>query len=67
MTDRIAAKMSADLATEVNRHLLRQVCENMFGITDMDLVRDTFEAILTDPDIQDRVVAIRAARRLGVK
>lgn len=67
MTDRIAASVSTDLATDINRKLLREVCVNLFGVADMDLVRDTFEAILTDPDIQARVMAIRTARRLGVK
>ena len=67
MTDRIAANVSADLTTEINRKLLGEVCENMFGIADVELVRDAFEAIRLDPDIQARVVAIRTARRIGVK
>jgi len=67
MTDRIAANVSADLTTEINRKVLGEVCENLFGMADMELVRDTFEAIRLDPDIQARVVAIRTARRLGVR
>ena len=67
MTDRIAASVSLDLASAINRKLLGEVCENMFGIADVELVRDTFEAIRLDPKIQDRVLAIRAARRIGVK
>lgn len=67
MTDDIAARVSLDLASEINRKILREVCENMFGMADMELVRDTFEAIRLDPEIQARVVAIRAARRIGVK
>jgi len=67
MTDRIAASVSLDLASAINRKLLGEVCENMFGIADVELVRDTFEAIRLDPDIQARVVAIRTARRIGVK
>jgi hypothetical protein len=67
MTDRIAASVSLDLASAINRKILGEVCENMFGMADVELVRDTFEAIRLDPEIQDRVVAIRAARRIGVK
>ena len=67
MTDRIAANVSIDLASAINRKILGEVCENMFGMADMELVRDTFEAIRLDPKIQDRVLAIRAARRIGVK
>jgi len=67
MTDRIAANVSIDLASAINRKILGEVCENMFGMADMELVRDTFEAIQLDPKIQDRVLAIRAARRIGVK
>jgi hypothetical protein len=67
MTDRITANVSADLTTEINRKLLAEVCKNLFGIADVELVRDTFEAIRLDPDIQARVVAIRTARRLGVR
>ena len=67
MTDHIAASVSTDLTSAVNRKLLGEVCENLFGMADVELVRDTFEAIRLDPEIQDRVVAIRAARRLGVK
>jgi hypothetical protein len=67
MTDEIAARVSLDFASEINRKLLGEVCENLFGIADVELVRDTFEAIRLDPEIQDRVVAVRAARRIGVK
>ena len=67
MTDDIAARVSLDLASEINRKILREVCENMFGMADMELVRDTFEAIRLDPEVQARVIAIRAARRIGVK
>ena len=67
MADRITANVSAGLTTEINRKLLGEVCENLFGMADMELVRDTFEAIRLDPDIQARVVAIRTARRLGVR
>jgi hypothetical protein len=67
MTDRIGASVSADLTSAINRKLLGEVCENLFGIADVELVRDTFEAIRLDPDIQARVVAIRTARRIGVK
>jgi hypothetical protein len=67
MTDRIAANVSIDPASAINRKILNAVCENMFGMADMELVRDTFEAIRLDPKIQDRVLAIRAARRIGVK
>lgn len=67
MTDHVAANVSLDLASEINRKLLREVCENLFGMADMELVRDTFEAIRLDPEIQARVIVIRAARRIGVK
>ena len=67
ITDRIAASVSIDLASAINRKILAEVCENMFGMADMELVRDTFEAIRLDPEIRNRVLAIRAARRIGVK
>lgn len=67
MTDDIAARVSLDLASAINRKLLGEVCENMFGMADVELVRDTFEAIRLDPEVQARVIAIRAARRIGVK
>ena len=67
MTDHITANVSADLTSEINRKLLAEVCKNLTGISDVELVRDTFEAIRLDPDIQARVVAIRTARRLGVR
>jgi hypothetical protein len=67
VTDHIAANVSTGLTSAINRKLLGEVCENLFGIADLELVRDTFEAIRLDPEIQDRVVAIRAARRIGVK
>ena len=67
MTDRIAASVSTDLTTEINRRLLGEVCMNLFGTTNVEYVRDVFNAIQQDPDIQDRVVAIRTARRIGVK
>jgi hypothetical protein len=67
MTDRIAANVSLGLTSAINHKLLGEVCENLFGMADVELVRDTFEAIRLDPKIQDRVVAIRAARRIGVK
>ena len=67
MTDTIAANVSGELSQQINRKLLMDVCQQLFGIADVELVRDTFEAIRLDPDIQDRVVAIRTARRIGVK
>jgi predicted house-cleaning noncanonical NTP pyrophosphatase (MazG superfamily) len=67
MTDDIAARISNDLAQKINRKLLDEVCENLFNTADVELVRDIFEAIRLDPKIQDRVVAIRAARRIGAK
>jgi hypothetical protein len=67
MTDQVAASVSHDLAIAINRKLLGEVCENLFDTADVELVRDIFEAVRLDPKIQDRVVAIRAARRIGVK
>lgn len=67
MADNIAADISHDLSMQINRKLLGVVCENLFGTADVELVRDTFEAIRLDPEIQARVIAIRAARRIGVK
>jgi len=67
MTDRIAANVSADLTTEINRKLLGEVCMNLFGTTNVEYVRDVFHAVQQDPDVQARVVAIRTARRIGVK
>ena len=63
----ITATVSQDLALELNRKLLGEVCENLFGTADVELVRDIFEAVRLGPKIQDRVVSIRAARRIGVK
>lgn len=67
MTDDIAARVSHDLAQEINRKALGEVCAHLFGAADVELVRDTFEVLLRDPEIQARVIAIRAARRIGVK
>ena len=67
MTDNIAAQVSHDLAQEINRKALGEVCVHLFGAADVELVRDTFEVLLRDPVIQERVVSLRAARRLGVK
>lgn len=67
MTNIITANVSGDLSQQISRKLLGEVCEQLFGTPDVELVRDTFEAIRLDPEIQDRVVAIRAARRIGVK
>ena len=67
ITDHIAASLSLDLTTEINRKLLGEVCMNLFGTTDVEYVRDVFHAVQQDPDIRDRVVAIRTARRIGVK
>ena len=67
MTDQIAASVSHDLAIAINRKLLSEVCENLFDTADVELVRDIFEAIRLDPKIQDRVIAIRAARRIGAR
>lgn len=67
MTDDIAARVSHDLAQEINRKALGEVCAHLFGTADVELVRDIFEALRLDPKIQDRVVSIRAARRIGVK
>jgi len=67
MTDDIAARVSHDLAQEINRKALGEVCAYLFGAADMELVRDTFEVLLRDPAIQERVVSLRAARRIGVK
>jgi len=67
MTDNITASVSNELSMQINRKLLGEVCENLFGTADVELVRDIFEAVRLDPDIQDRVVSIRAARRIGVK
>jgi hypothetical protein len=67
MTDNIAAQVSHDLAQEINRKALGEVCAHLFGAADVELVRDTFEVLLRDPAIQERVVSLRAARRIGVK
>ena len=66
MTDDIAARISHDLAQEINRKALGEVCAHLFGAADVELVRDTFEVLLCDPAIQERVVSLRAARRIGV-
>jgi hypothetical protein len=66
MTDDIAVRISNDLAQKINRKALDEVCAHLFA-ADVEWVRDTFEVILRDPAIQDRVVAIRAARRIGAK
>jgi len=67
MSDHIAANVSSELSHQINRKLLGEVCMNLFGTTNVEYVRDVFNAIQQDPDIQDRVVAIRTARRIGVK
>jgi hypothetical protein len=67
MSDHIAANVSSELSHQINRKLLGEVCMNLFGTTNVEYVRDVFHAVQQDPDIQDRVVAIRTARRIGVK
>lgn len=66
MTDNIAAQVSHDLAQGIGQ-ALGEVCAHLFGSADVELVRDTFEVLLRDPVIQERVVSLRAARRIGVK
>jgi hypothetical protein len=67
LTDTVAVNVSNQLAEAINEKLLKDVCHQLFGTADFESVRDTFEVLRRDNDIQNRVLAIRAARRMGVK
>jgi hypothetical protein len=67
MSDHIAANVSSELSHQINRKLLGEVCEQLFGTTDVEYVRDVFNAIQQDLAIQDRVLTARTKRRIGVK
>jgi hypothetical protein len=67
MSDHIAANVSSELSHQINRKLLGEVCEQLFGTTDVEYVRDVFNAIQQDLAIQDRVLTAQTKRRIGVK
>jgi hypothetical protein len=67
MTNNISAAVSAELAQEINERLLRQVCAQLFGTSDVQMVQDVFDIVLHDPNVLEKVIARRAARRMGVK
>lgn len=67
MTNNISAAVSAELAQAINERVLKQVCAQLFGTTDVLLVQDVFDVVLADPNVMDKVIARRAARRMGIK
>jgi len=67
MTNNMTASLSAELAQEINGRLLKQVCAQLFGTSDVQMVQDVFNVVLADPNVMDKVIARRAARRMGVK
>jgi hypothetical protein len=67
MVDDITATVSQDLALELNRKLLGEVCAHLFGTADIEYVRDVFTVLAKDSQFSEKVTALRTARRIGAK
>lgn len=67
MQEQVAMQLNDRLSHQIEHRILEQVCLHLFGTTDVDLVRDTFEALQRDDAIRERVIAMRTARRMGVR
>ena len=66
MTNTITA-ISGELYHQINRKLLSEVCEQLFGTTDVEYVRDVFAVLARDARLAKKITALRTARRIGVR
>ena len=66
MKHTLVAQMNDRVAYQLEDRAIDKLLLRVFGTTNQELVRDTMQVLLTDKDIQERVLAMRAARRMGV-
>lgn len=66
MKHTLVAQMNDRVAHQLEDKVMDKLLMRVFGTTDQELVRDTMAVLLSDKDIQERVLAMRAARRMGV-
>lgn len=66
MKHTLVAQMNDRVAYQLEDQVMDKLLLRVFGTTNQELVRDTMQVLLTDKDIQERVLAMRAARRMGV-
>jgi hypothetical protein len=67
MVDDISADVSRELAMSINNKLLGEVCAYLCGTADIEYIRDVFTVLAQDSRFSEKVTALRAARRIGVK
>ncbi|MDV7394026.1 hypothetical protein RZS08_21785, partial [Arthrospira platensis SPKY1] len=66
MKHTLVAQMNDSVMYELEDRAMDKLLLRVFGTTNQELVRDTMQVLLTDKDIQERALAMRAARRMGV-
>jgi hypothetical protein len=67
MKTTLVTKLNDAVHHGIEQQLLRQVSMHLFGTEDVEMVRDCFEIIRNDPEVKEKIVALRAARRIGAK
>jgi hypothetical protein len=66
MKHTLVAQMNDRVAYQLEDRAMDKLLLRVFGTTDQELVCDVMRVLLADKDIQARVLAMRAARRMGV-
>lgn len=67
MKTTLVTKLNDAVQHGVEQQLLRQVSMHLFGTEDTEMVRDCFEVIRNDPEVKEKILALRTARRIGAK
>jgi hypothetical protein len=67
MKTTLVTKINDEVQRKLDQRLLREMCSQLFGTEDVEMVRDCFEIIRNDPEVKEKIVALRAARRIGAK
>lgn len=63
----LVTKINDEVQHKIDQQLLREVCSHLFGTSDVLWVQDAFHVILHDPEMKEKIIALRAARRIGAK
>jgi hypothetical protein len=66
MKHTLVAQLNDTVTHQLEDRAMDKLLLHIFGTTDQELVCDVMRVLLTDKDMQERVLAMRAARRMGV-
>ena len=67
MKTTLVTKINDEVQHKIDQRLFREMCSQLFGTSDVLWVQDAFHVILHDPEMKEKIIALRTARRIGAK